>query len=209
MKEKLVIASPFLIVFVNLLLAVVFGRLIGKWAFLPMILTGWALWLFFILRYGKTRDYKRWLGKPKGSFGWLALALVVGLIPLPVFLLHSDTLAGWSVIVPWLVLALVNPWIEEGYWRGLLLDHTRHWKPWVAILYTSTFFALNHLAFGINSVVNSGPEVFVATLIMGVAWAAIYHYTGSLRWAIGSHFLVDFFNLSVPAFLDLFEKTAM
>jgi len=171
-----------------------------------MILIGWTLWLFFILKYGGVDSIKKWLDKSKGKFVWKILGLVVGLIPLPIFLLHNETLAAWQVWLPWILLALINPWIEEFYWRGLLLDHTKNWPNWTSILFTSSLFALNHIAFGINSEVNRGVELIIVTLIMGVVWAIVYKKTESLRWAVFSHFLVDFFNLSAPAFLDLFNK---
>ena len=205
-KKNIVIASPFLIIAVNLGAAYIFGNYIGKRAFVPMILIGWSLWLFFIVKYGSLDAINKWLNKPKGKFIWSILALAVGLIPLPIFLLHNETLAGWQVWLPWILLALINPWIEEFYWRGLLLDYTKNWSNWTSILFTSILFALNHIAFGINSEVNRGLDLIIATFIMGIVWAIIYKKTGSLRWAIFSHFLVDFLNLSAPAFLDLFEK---
>ncbi len=205
-KRNIVIASPFLIIATNFGVAFLFGALIGKWAFMPMVLIGWALWLFFILKYGGPGSIKKWLQKAKGGFGWGFLALTVGLIPLPLFLLHNGTLSGWEIVIPWLLLAIINPWFEEFYWRGLLLDYTKNWPSWTSILFTSVLFAANHAAFGINSVVNSGFELVISTLIMGLVWAIIYKKTKSVRWLVFSHFLVDFLSLSTPAFLDLFEK---
>lgn len=205
-KRNIVLASPFLIIVANLSAAYLFGEFMGKWAFVPMILIGWTLWLYFILKYGGIHSIKKWLIEPKGKFRWNLLALVVGLIPLPIFLLHHEALSGWQVWLPWILLALINPWIEELYWRGLLLDYTKQWPKWAGILFTSLLFALNHIAFGINSEVNSGIDLIIATFIMGIVWAMIYKKTNSLRWAVFSHFMVDFLSLSAPAFLDLFEK---
>ncbi len=205
-SKHIVIASPFLIIAANFGAAYIFGHLIGKWAFMPMILIGWGLWLFFILKYAGINSIKNWLVRPKGRFGWSALGLLVGLIPLPIFLLYNEALAGWHVWLPWVLLALINPWIEEFYWRGLLLDYINNWPIWTSVLFTSLLFAFNHIAFGINSGVNSGIELIISTFIMGVVWAIIYLKTGSLRWAIFSHFMVDFLSLSTPAFLDLFDK---
>ena len=205
-NKQVVITSPFLVIVTNLATAYAFGSIIGKWAFIPMVVIGWTLWLFFILKFGGRKSLKKWLKKPYGSWGWGVLALMVGLIPLPLFLQHVETLAGWQVWLPWILLALINPWMEEFYWRGLLLDYLKSWPNWVSIVFTSILFAANHIAFGVNSEINSGFEVVVSTLIMGLIWAIVYKQTGSLRWAIVSHFLVDFFGLSAASFLDLFEK---
>jgi hypothetical protein len=40
---------------------------------------------------------------------------------------------------------------------------------------------------------------------MGLVWSIAFKKTKSLKWLIFGHFLVDFFSLSAPAFLDLFE----
>ncbi len=204
-RSKIVLLSPFLITIVNVIVALIFGRLIGKWAFIPIILIEWCLFMFFVIRFGGIESIKKWLKKPKGSFIWNILALLMGLITLPLFLMHSDSLHSWTIWLPWILLALINPWIEEFYYRGLLLDFTSKWKNWKAIVFSSLVFSLNHAVFGINSEVNSGFTIVISTFIMGLVWAIVYKKTNSLRWTIFAHFLVDFFSLSAPAFLDLFE----
>lgn len=205
-SQRIVILSPFLIIMVNLGIAIGLGQSMGKWVFIPMISMGWVLWSFFILKYGGIKAIKNWLKKSSGKTWWGILAILIGLIPLPLFIFHSNTLSEWTIWLPWILLALINPWIEEFYWRGLLLDFTKNWSKWTAILYVSSLFALNHAAFGLNSILNSGIEVVVSTFVMGFIWGLVYLKTKSLTWVIFSHFLVDFFGLSAPAFLDLWEK---
>ena len=205
-KKEIVLASPFLIIAVNFGIAFLFGSIIGKWAFIPVILIEWTLFLFFIFKFTAKTTRKNWLQKSKGSFGWNLFAVVIGLLPLPLFLLHYETLNIWQVWLPWILLALINPWLEEFYWRGLLLEYTKNWASWISILFASSLFALNHAVFGVNSVLNSGIIVIISTLIMGVVWALVYKKTNSLRWIIFAHFLVDFLNLSAASFLDLYEK---
>ncbi|MBD3903325.1 CPBP family intramembrane metalloprotease [Chryseobacterium sp. C-2] len=109
--------------------------------------------------------------------------------------------------MPWILIALINPWMEEFYWRGLLTDHTKKWNGLFSILFSSILFSLNHLVFGIHSELFRGYEVLLSTFVMGMVWAITYKKTNSLRWVILSHFLVDFLNLSVPSFLDLYKAT--
>ena len=113
--QRIVVLSPFLIIVVNFGIAYVLGQLIGKWVFIPMISVGWILWLFFILKFGGTNAIKSWLKKPTGRIGWGVLAILVGLIPLPLFIFHANTLSEWTIWLPWIVVALINPWIEEFY----------------------------------------------------------------------------------------------
>ncbi|MEM7660230.1 MAG: CPBP family intramembrane glutamic endopeptidase, partial [Bacteroidota bacterium] len=201
-SKTTVLLSPFLIIVVNILVSLTFGSFMGKWVFIPIILIEWCLFAFFIWRFGGKESIKKWLQKPKGSWGWNVLAMVVGFLPLSLFLLFYETLNHWTVWVPWLLLAVINPWLEEGYWRGLLGDFTAKWKTWLSVLFCSSLFSMNHAVFGIYSEVNSGFDVLIATFVMGVIWAWVYAKTRSLRWCIASHFLVDFLNLSAPAFLD-------
>ena len=205
-KKQIVLGSPFLIIAINFGIAFLFGNIIGEWAFIPIILIEWCFFLFFILKYTEKETRKKWLQKSKGSFIWNILALFIGLLPLPLFLLHYETLGIWKVWLPWLLLALINPWLEEFYWRGLLLDYVNEWSNWIAIIFTSLVFALNHSVFGVNSELNSGITVIISTFIMGIIWGLVYKKTDSLRWIILAHFLVDFFNLSAASFLDLYEK---
>lgn len=205
-KKQIVLSSPFVIIAINFGIAFLFGNIIGKWAFIPIILIEWCLFLYCILKYSDKETRKAWLQKSKGSFGWTLLALFIGLLPLPLFLMHNETLGVWQVWLPWILLALINPWLEEFYWRGLLLEYTGHWQSWSAILFTSILFALNHAVFGVNSELNSGLTVIISTLVMGVIWALVFKKTNSLRWIIVAHFLVDFFNLSAASFLDLYDK---
>lgn len=205
-KGKIVILSPFIIIGINVVTAIVFGELMGKWSFVPVILIEWLLFAFFVARFGGRASVKGWLRKSKGGWGWPLLAVSVGCFPLMIFLSHYGLLDHWSVWLPWLLLALVNPWLEEFYWRGLLMDYTKGWGGFLPVLFTGAVFAANHAVFGINSMLFRGWTVVLSTLVMGLAWGLIYKKTGSLRWAIFSHFLVDLFNLSAPAFLDMFNS---
>ena len=159
MKKNIVLASPFLIIGISFGTAFLLGKIIGKWAFIPIILVNWCLFLFFTFTFTEKEIIKKWLQKSKNSFGWNILALFIGIIPVPLFLMNYKTLAIWQVWLPWILLALINPWIEEFYWRGLLLEYTKNWANWTAILYTSLVFALSHAVFGVNSELNNGLTV--------------------------------------------------
>jgi uncharacterized protein len=203
---RMVYLSPFIIITVNCLVAILFGKIIGKWAFIPIIFIEWCLFLFFIKKYSGPNQIKKWLSKPKENLGWLALSLLIGILPIPLFLQHYDLLTTWEIILPWILIAILNPFFEEFYWRGLLTDYTSKWNNWLSISIMSILFALNHFVFAINSDLFKGLPVFISTLIMGVIWAVVYKKTKSLRWTIFSHFLVDFLNLSVPSFLDMYKQ---
>src|SRR5215471_10718798 len=135
-KHQLAIISPLVMVLACHLVARIGSSVMSKWAFIPVILTLWLV-AFIFLRPLQIDTYRMWFRKNKGNTIWKVLIIFVGILPLPVFLLHWQTLSTWQVILPYVVIALVNPFVEEMYWRGLLLDNLRNWKNWQAVLYTS------------------------------------------------------------------------
>jgi membrane protease YdiL (CAAX protease family) len=205
-KKRLAYLSPFIIIAVNCIVALLFGQLIGKWAFIPIILIEWCLFLFFIIQAQGRSQFKIWMAKPKGNIVWPIIAIIISLATLPIFIKHFELLNSWTIILPWLLIAFINPFLEEFYWRGFLLDYTSNWKNWITVIVTSFLFSANHFVFAINSDLFKGFPVFISTLIMGIIWAIVYKKTKSLRWTIFAHFLVDFLNLSVPSFLDMYKQ---
>jgi len=206
-NRKIILYSPLIIIVINITTAIIAGKIVGKWAFIPIILIEWVLFAYFIFLQKDPKEIKKWLKKSirKYSWIWIGLTIFIGLLPLPIFIKYYYLLYDITVFLPWIILALVNPFLEEFYWRGVLLDQTKNWMPIISVLYSSLLFSANHAVFGINSELFRGSEVLISTLIMGIIWAITYKRTNSLRWVIISHFLVDFLNLSSAAFLDLYK----
>ncbi|MEN0006740.1 MAG: CPBP family intramembrane glutamic endopeptidase [Bacteroidota bacterium] len=206
-KKQWLLLSPFIMVLSGHLVARITSSFMGKWAFIPVMLNLWLVAIFFTYLADGSNRIKDWLKPVKGKIGWKVMVMVVGLLPLPLFIMHWELLKPIEILVPYLLIAFINPFVEEFYWRGTLMDTASDWPKWGIILYSTFFFALNHpMSLGVFSNLNSGFSVFTSTFIMGIIWGVGYHKIGSLRWIIFSHFLVDTFNMSVPAFLDLFES---
>ena len=203
-RRRLILLSPLVIIAVGRLTAYLAGVVFGVWVWIPMTLIVWVMFALMITWGGGREAIGRWLRAPKGAWGWSVLAIVVGLIPLSVFILGWNLFPSVWIVLAWLLFALVNPVLEEGYWRGLLLDNTRNWPGWLGVLYSTFFFAINHpLTVGVYSIANRHPAVLVSTFVMGLAWAVVYRKTHSLRWTIFAHMLTDLLNLSVLAFLNI------
>lgn len=208
MKRTLLILSPLLVIGIGHVSARIAVRLVGDWAWVPLVVAYWAL-LGALIWWGRRPDaVRRWTGPARGSRrsrGWTALALLVGLIPLPILLQNYHLLADPAVFIGWLLFALINPWFEEFYWRGLLLDATAHWPARASTVYSVVLFVAFHpLVVGVFSIANRNWMALVGVALMGAAWTAAYRRTGTLRWAVASHMLVDLGNLAVPVFLNLY-----
>lgn len=205
MKQRFLILSPLFVLGLGHVVARIAIRSTGDWAWVPVLLVYWCTVGSFIV-WGKEPDaLRRWLGPARGDRRWTVLAVLVGLIPLPILLLNIHLLAEPVVLVAWLAFALLNPWFEEGYWRGLLLDATGRWPRWASNLYSTSLFMLSHpLIGGLFAAANRDWMALSAIFVMGSVWAAAYQRTATLRWVVFSHVLVDLGNLAVPVFLGLY-----
>jgi membrane protease YdiL (CAAX protease family) len=204
MRRTLILLSPIAVILVGTTVIRLAQVSLGVWAWLPWILVYWGLIFVLVIIGAGTSAIKRWMGPPNGSWLWSALALLLALPALTLFVTSSHLLKPLQVWVPWLVVALVNPFLEEWYWRGLLLDTAQPWPSWLAIGTTSLLFSLNHLlGIGVTSLGGRHPMLLINTFVLGVIFAVIYKKTNSLRWLIVSHVVTDLLGLSVPVFLNL------
>ena len=203
-RQRLILLSPLGIIAVGYIGSRLGQMVLGSWVWIPMSLLVWAMFGSMIAWGGGRDTIRRWLQPSRGPWGWSLLAICVGLAPLSVFVQGFRLFPSPWLVLAWLLFALVNPPLEEGYWRGLLLDSTKHWPGWLGILYSAFFFALNHpLTLGVFSIANRHPVVFISTFVMGLAWAMVYRKTYTLRWTIVAHALTDLLNLSVLAFMNI------
>lgn len=185
------------------------GPVLGAWAWAPTMVVFWTLIAVAITGTAGARTFVRWLQPSQGRWPWAALGLGVGLLSLPGFVGHWRVLQDPLVLGFWLAFALVNPWFEEAYWRGLLMDATRSWGVPASVAYSAAWFAVSHpLVWGVHAVAMRQAPVFAALLFVGVAWSLVYRCTGSLRWTIAGHMAANLLGLAVPVLLNLHDPTA-
>ncbi len=203
-RNRFILLSPIGIIGIGYLAARIAAAVLGEWGWMLATPIAWGMFAFMIIRGGGYGSIKRWLSAPQGSWIWSVLAVFVGLMPIYVFVTGWKLFPSAWIVVAWILFALINPLLEEGYWRGLLLDCSAGWAGWLAVLYSSAFFAINHpLTVGVYSIANRHPFVLMSTFIMGIAWSVVYRRTKSLRWTIFAHFLTDMLNLSILAFMNI------
>lgn len=201
-RRALVLLSPLVLVGLGWSVEKLTGPRLGAWAFVPAMLVFWAFIAAAVV-WGSRRPVGEWLRRPRGSWMWPVLAVLVGLLSV------RELLAGWRVLQAplvaalWLLFALVNPWMEEGYWRGLLIDAAEGWKG-LGVLYSSVVFALSHpLIWGVNSPATAHPAALIGVFVVGLVWGLAYWRTGSLRFNLIGHACADLFSLAVPVMLNL------
>ena len=203
-KQLFIRISPVFVVGIGTVVIRIAESFMGVWAWLPWILVYWAIIGGLAFWGGGKESIQRWMRPAQGNRLWSALAILLGLSGITMFVSSWRLITPLQIFIPWLILGLVNPFLEEWYWRGLMLDHTQNWSNWIRVLYISIFFSLNHLwGIGVTSIGLRNPIFLVNTLVLGVVFSIIFLKTKSLRWLILSHALADLLGLSVPVFLNL------
>lgn len=203
-RRMVVILSPVLVIGIGALTVRLAEPFLGVWAWVPYALVYWAL-IWCVASWGSGKaGVRRWMGPPQGSWLWTAMAFVIVLPTASMFTSSWQLLKPVHVWLPWLIFGLVNPLVEECYWRGALLDATRGWSSWITIPGVSLLFSLEHLfTKGVTSIGERHPVFLFGLFVFGVVFGIAYKKTGSVRWLVVAHALSDLLGLSVPVLLNL------
>src|SRR5690606_28250762 len=207
-RNRLFIAlSPLALIGICATVQVVAGRFIGALAAVPTVLSFWLV--IALLQHWHSGVAGAWtrFKRPVGAPIWSVLAVIAGLLSLQGFLDNWQLLADAPLVVAWLVFALVNPWFEESYFRGLLMDSTASWGRLASLLYSSAWFAATALIWGIHSEALRKPEAIGAIFVGGLVWGLAYQRTGSLRWCVVGHMLANLLGLAALVLLNVFDPT--
>ncbi len=205
MKKKVgIIVSPIIIIAIGFIIASFSSLIMNDWAIIPLAIIYWSLSLFYSFRF-KRQSLRAYFSKPKGSTAWFILALVVGSLPIFILIRNITILNNPIVLITWLIFALINPFIEEIYWRGVLVDNLPFRGQWASVGYsTLLFIASKPLMWGVFSVAGRSLTILLPLGIMAIVWSIVYIKTKSLWWSITSHFLVDIFALTGVMLLNLY-----
>jgi membrane protease YdiL (CAAX protease family) len=198
------ISSPIIVIVFCNIFVLIFTKYISEWVFLPTVIIYWSLSFIISLKISGKESIKNYFNKPQGSKGWLILSIFIGFIPFSILLLNINLLHDPKIIIIWLIFSLLNPFFEQIYWRGFLLENTFKSKT-LCTIYSTVLFTLKHLLiWGIFSYGNRNIFTIISLIIMGTVWCLVKYKTKSLWWNIISHIMVDIFNLSVFVFLNLY-----
>ena len=200
--------SPVALVALCAAVQVVAGRFLGVWAWVPTMGCFWIAIAGLLYAYAPHAAPRSRFGPATGSALWSVLAVGAGLLSLPGFLAHWGLLDAPLLVGAWLVFALVNPWFEESYWRGVLMDCTARWGRAPSLLYGAAWFAGSHpLIWGVHSLPLRKPEAVGALFFVGLIWGLAYQRTGSLRWCVAGHMLANLFGLAALVLLNAYDPT--
>jgi membrane protease YdiL (CAAX protease family) len=203
-KTIFAVSSPIFVIAFCGIFVLITSKVLSEWVFIPAAIIYWLLSFNISLRIAGKEAIKNYFNKPNGSIGWFVLSIIIGFMPLSILLLNINLLHNPMIIILWILFSLINPFFEEIYWRGFLLENTFKSKI-LSSVYSTTLFVISHLfIWGIFSFGNRNIFTILSLLIMGTVWCIVKNKTKSFRWNIVSHIMVDVFNLSVFVFLNLY-----
>jgi membrane protease YdiL (CAAX protease family) len=201
----LILLSPIAVIATGQIVVRLVDARLGVWGWAPAVGGYWLVLGILIMRVGGRHAVSRWATPSTGSALWPVLAVVCAVAPtLPMLPGSWHLLLQMRVWAPTIVFVLINPLVEEGYWRGLLMDAATGWSPLTAIAYTSVLFTLNHLWFAHFVVAARHPVVSAFQFVLSVVLALVYVKTRSLRWPVAAHFLANLLSPTVAMLLNLY-----
>ena len=208
--ENLIYAvlSPALLIGICAIVQIIVGRFIGVWAWVATMLVFWSVIAVFLRRFSVRISVRSRFRPASGHFIWSVLAVAAGLLSLHGFLRHWPLLTDAQLVIAWAAFALLNPWFEESYWRGLIMDATASWGRLASLLYSSALFAASHpLIWGVHSLPMRKIEAVGALFLVGLLWGPAYQRTGTLRWCVVGHMLANLLGLAALVLLNLVDPT--
>lgn len=142
--------------------------------------------------------------RPRPSIRLVLLGVVLPAL-LPLGVLVSNVRAVPLPVLAGIVgFALVNPFFEDTFWRGLLANVPL--SGWNRIFFSAALFSFSHY-FLWGTYWLAAPRVLIptclTTFVMGTCWMWFYQRDRRLIYPILSHVLVDVFNLSVAIFMGI------
>ncbi len=168
----------------------------------------WSCWCFLLSLLTVGPDGLREMFKaPQPLFGkpdWVGLLLLLG-PPLVTYITRFPTevkSASLKIITYSILYALVNGTMEEVLWRGAYT--TAFPDSWLwAYIYPSIWFGLWHLSPQViyPSEMPGGAIAFaLMSISLGLVWGWVAKTTGSIRWTVAAHILLNFAGLAGRSF---------
>lgn len=199
------IAAPPVLLLTTYLTFKVMGAWLGpKRGYLAGFLFYWVCWCILFPLWAVGPDGLRNMFKaarpPFGEPGWLGfifivLPVVASFVALSPAKFREATLPVIAISV---LFSLVNGTMEEVLWRGTYITAFPDSWFW-SVIYTSIGFGLWHLSPAMiypNEMPGGSLAFAVMAIFLGLPFGWVAKQTGSIRWVVISHILLDFPGLA-------------
>ncbi|HEY1025126.1 MAG TPA: CPBP family intramembrane glutamic endopeptidase [Sphingobacteriaceae bacterium] len=157
----------------------------------------WAWILASVWMIIPFHEVKQMFRRPQKGFWYLLPAIFIIPAFITVFLPHADLLQLDRLLLLNILAAIINPFIEEIYWRGMISKIFER-QAWMSFSVSVTGFALSHpLLMGINSESLDGMPGFFGSLVTGTIWWLCYNKTKSLTGNVVTHSIANICGMTV------------
>jgi len=201
-KKKVYLFIPVTLLVVVRFIAKYSQNSFQDWAWL---ITAMAYWIGILsivkLCYGEIKTpIVAWFRKTDSAdsmaIGLKALLPLVILAPLSVLLLEVGVFVSSSLIFIWLLFAIVNPFFEELFWRGVMLNsHSINIK--FKVIVSSSIYVMFYVAiWGVFSEYWFSLYAMVSLFITSLILALMTVKTKSLLGSYLLHVVFDVLNLT-------------
>ena len=195
-------------ILISVLLLLVLGHLIAEsghlnketaWMYVAFFYTAWIIASLFV--FLNTRDIKKMFSRPENKAWYLLFLPVVIAIFICIFLPNRHLIQWDHWLLMNLIICLVNPFMEEIYWRGLVSRISD--APLASFLFSTTSFAVSHAwVLGVNSPGVAGYVGFAGSFVVGTLFWWCYYKTKSLWGCVIAHFFIDVVGMAVYILAD-------
>lgn len=199
LQLKIIFSVLFLILTGHALVKYVSSNKQTAWVYIAGF---YAVWIIFsLISLLKIQDLKKMFTISK-NWQWNLLFAPIIILVIYFIFIPNFNLFKWDY---WLVLniiiCLINPFMEEIYWRGLVSKISD--VPFHSFLFSTLGFAASHtLLFGIVSPGVAGWIGFAGAFLAGGLFWLCSFKTKSLRGCVINHFLVDVAGMAVFILAD-------
>jgi len=178
---------------------------LGLYGIANLALTILAVLIITVMRAWKVIGFRP-ADKPKDL-----LYYIVPFLPLAINLIPGVEVSSLLGLAEVIAITLMVGFVEEAFFRGLMLNALKRRGLWRAAIVTSILFGLTHAMNVIagKSVAEDMAQIFYAMAI-GFAYAALVLKKGVIWPLVLAHFLIDFTNFiqkpgfTFPPFWNLF-----
>lgn len=207
---KILFFAPLIVLLITRMGIELFANILPlKFSWIPSFITYFTVIELVILfckrNLGITLNNLSFTLKPFPQTKRFIFGIVIpALLPLGFFVLNINRVPV-SFFALILVFAILNPFFEESFWRGLLSHIPANNKT--IIFYSAFLFGFSHYFLWGAYWFADPPRIWIAssvtTFIMGSFWMWFFLKEKKFSYLLISHFLVDVFNLSIAVFYGL------
>lgn len=205
----LLVAPPILVITTYFTYKWLAARLGPERGYLGGFLFYWIVWCFLLslLTVGPEglREMFKAPNPTLGKPAWLRLILLLVPVVASVFVTMFPARvkeATSAILVVSALFAIVNGTMEEMLWRGTYV--TAFPGNWLwGYLYPSVWFGLWHISPQVVFPSEGGALPFaIMAIFLGLAFGWVAMKSGSIRWPVVAHILLDFAGLAGFSFLN-------